>query len=635
MQLYGRQLLESFARTARGGWRYRLVIAAALFSVLLGAACDDDDDPVIVTTVVTPVANAGSDQTVSKFATVTLDGSGSTGAVTYAWSLSSGASVTLSDPNVANPNFIAPAQTGDLVFSLVVNNGTQTDTVTITVGEIDDPFFSNQWHLNNTAQNGAMAGEDAKALEAWTNQFVFGSGVRIAVVDDGLEIAHEDLQANVVSGSSYHYADQGTDPTGTASARHGTSVGGVAVGVGFNGKGVSGAAPRAQLVGYSLLTNFTTANEGDAMSRDAVSVWISNNSWGPQDSTGQFQANSGTVWETAVMSGITSGRGGNGILYIWAAGNGGTDNFDNSNYDNYANFPYVIAVCAVGDKGKRASYSEKGANLLLCAPSQGDSGQAITTVDRTGALGYNQTGSTPNLSDLNYTNTFNGTSSAAPLAAGVIALILEANPNLTWRDVRLLLAETARQNDATDPDWTTNAGTTTQGMTGYNINHKYGFGVVDADAAVARAKTYTGFLTGAWASHTASFSPGTAIPNGSSSVANTIAVTGSGITRIESIQVEFTTDHTSPGDLTLTLTNSLGTTSVLAEAHDCRTLPANVFVNCSTALISGGFKFSTVRHMGEAADGNWELKVEDLDALGSSFNGSGNFQSWSITFYGR
>ncbi len=133
----------------------------------------------------------------------------------------------------------------------------------------------------------------------------------------------------------------------------------------------------------------------------------------------------------------------------------------------------MLAICAVGDDGVRAFYSERGANLWVCTPSQGRGGHAITTTDRTGTLGFNA-GVAPDYANANYTNTFNGTSSAAPLAAGVIALVLEANPNLTWRDLRIVLAQSARKNHAADADWVVNGG-------GFNINHNYGFRVADAN----------------------------------------------------------------------------------------------------------------------------------------------------------
>ena len=168
MHLYGRRLLESFARIARGGWRYRLVIAAALFSVLLGAACDDDDDPApaAVTVASTAVANAGSDQTAFTSKTVTLNGSASTGATTYAWTQTAGTTVTLSSTSSATPSFTSPATAENLTFSLMVSDGTTNsvpDTVVVEVVQTDDTFFSNQWHLSNTGQASGTTGETPRS----------------------------------------------------------------------------------------------------------------------------------------------------------------------------------------------------------------------------------------------------------------------------------------------------------------------------------------------------------------------------------------------------------------------------------------------------------------------------------------
>lgn len=601
----------------------RLVLLALGAILLLAAACDGNNSPG------PPTASAGEDQSAVILATVSLDGTGSSASTGFTWSQSSGTAVTLSDITAAAPIFRAPATEGELVFSLTVNNGgadSAPDTVTITVIEVPDPLFADQWHLSNTGQAGGSVGEDAAVLKAWDTQGVFGAGVLIAVVDDGLEIGHEDLAANVVSGS-YEYLTGGSDPTG---GRHGTSVAGVAAGVGFNGIGVAGAAPRAELVGYNVLQNLTFVNEADAMTRNASAVFISNNSWGPVDFTGQLAASSST-WKTAVQTGIGSGRGGKGIIYVWAAGNGhafagGTPIVDNSNHDGYANSPYVVNVCAVGDDGIKASYSEKGANLMVCAPSMGRGNHAITTVDRSGAGGYNTTGSSPNVSDTNYTNTFNGTSSAAPLAAGVIALMLEANPSLTWRDVRLLLAQNARKNDNTDPDWTTNGA-------GLNINHKYGFGVVDANAMVTAAKAYTTYLTGDWSRVPSTVSsPGTVMTD-LGTATNTITVTGSGIINIEFVQVLVKITDSDLGDLEITLkapTANGSTGSILYEPHVCVDT-AFFDENCFDTLISGGFLFGTNRHMNEVADGDWMLTVDDT----RTGEGVATFTSWQLIFYGR
>ena len=130
-----------------------------------------------------------------------------------------------------------------------------------------------------------------------------GSGARIAVVDDGLEIGHEDLAPNVVDGMSHNYIG-GTDPTG---GDHGTSVGGVAAAKGSNTIGMRGAAPDAELVGYNLLQVYTDANQADAMSRDRELNHINTNSWGPSDN-GKY-SDSPAVWKAAITDGLTNGAG--------------------------------------------------------------------------------------------------------------------------------------------------------------------------------------------------------------------------------------------------------------------------------------------------------------------------------------
>jgi kexin len=379
----------------------------------------------------------------------------------------------------------------------------------------------------------------------------------------------------------------------------------------LNGLGGAGAAPRAGLVGYNFLENQSSANEADAMTRNAAAVFVSNNSWGPFDN-GRWAASAAT-WRAAIDTGLSTGRNGLGTIYTFAAGNGGLVS-DNSNYDGYANYRGVLSICAVGDDGVKASYSERGANLWVCAPSRGRANHAITTTDRTGALGYN-TGAAPDYTNANYTNTFNGTSAAAPLAAGVIALVLEARPTLTWRDVRIILAESARRNHLADIDWTMNAA-------GFNINHNYGFGVIDANAAVTRARTWVN--VGAQVTFaTATAAVNAAIPdNNMTGVSNTINVAGSGIGKIEFVHITFNGTHTDVGDLDITLTAPSSTVSRLSEVHAC--------AGGCLGVPGNSWRFGSARHLGEAADGNWTLTVRDLAAVDT-----GIFTSWQITFYGR
>ena len=461
----------------------------------------------------------------------------------------------------------------------------------------DDPLFQDQWHLDNTGQGGGTAGEDVNITGAW--DAYRGTGSVIAIVDDGLEIGHEDLAPNVLAGESYDYVDGDGDPSPTGTDDdHGTACAGVAAASGNNATGVSGAAPAASLVGFRLLGAETDVNEADALTRSGDLVDVYSNSWGAPDAG--ILEGPGPLTRDALAYGAMVGRNGLGSIYTWAGGNG-WDIGDDSNQDGYANSRYTIAVAASADDGTQSYYSEPGANIIINAPSSGGA-SGITTTDRTGSAGYD-TG--------NYTSTFGGTSSATPLVSGIVALMLEANPNLTWRDVQHILMTTAYKNDPTDSDWTTNAA-------GYPINHKYGFGRADAQAAVTAAATWTSAGPEVMTPEISS-SPNLAIPDDSTvGVSDTINVPYA--IDVESVQVCFSsTDHSYRGDLDILLTSPLGTESRLAAPTRYSSSEDHFDNWC----------FNSVRDYGEQGQGDWTLAVSDQLA-----DDTGTFQSWSIQIYG-
>ncbi|MCU0499538.1 MAG: S8 family serine peptidase [Anaerolineae bacterium] len=458
-----------------------------------------------------------------------------------------------------------------------------------------DPLYPNQWHLRNTGQGGGRVGEDANVVAAWNNGYD-GSGVVVSSVDDGVWITSPDLIPNYSAFGSYDYVGRDGDPSGGS---HGTAVAGVMAASENTECGV-GAAYNATVTGIRLLGAGTDANEAAALNYQFNFNQIYNNSWGPSDD-GQNLTAPGPLTLQALVNGITNGRNGRGSIYVWAAGNGGST--DNVNGDGYANSVNVIAVGASTNTGARSSYSEPGAAMLINAPSNGGT-LGITTTDGPGSTGYT-TG--------NCTSTFGGTSSAAPLAAGVIALMLDANPNLTARDVQHILVRSAEKNDPTNADWRINGA-------GFNINHNFGFGRVDAGAATQLA---AGWVTVAPKTTLSSqvFSVNTAIPDGTRSGPGTPvtrSITVSNDLVLEHVEIVFSANHTWRGDLEVTLTSPRGTVSRMIYG---RTNDRN------DNYVS--WRMMTVRNWGERSNGTWTISVRD-----TARSDVGTFVSWQLILHG-
>jgi subtilisin family serine protease len=495
-----------------------------------------------------------------------------------------------------------------------------------------------------------------------------GNGVLVAVVDSGLEIAHEDLTSNVVANGSWNFSNSTTDPTNTATdGDHGTSVAGL-IAMAMNTIGGIGVAPAAQLKGFNFLGTQTILNNvaslgGSSENPKSDDVFAFNQSYG-FGNTDDFSINSTVL--SQYIYGVTTLRGGKGALYVKSSGNGFSSfgsaycsyavssglSCQNASFDPYNAIPYQIVVGATNASGIKSSYSTAGSALWVSAPG-GEFGNnasvnsggpsrlyapAMVTTDQSNcSIGYSRTssnrsafnnGASPNTA-CNYANTFNGTSSAAPVTSGVIALVLEANPELTWRDVKHILAKTARQIDDSIaavsvmlPDgsyiaeqaWTTNAA-------GNSFHNWYGFGMIDALAAVAMARdSYTlldPFLdTGQFTSDTISLS----IPDNSVTGASDTISVSSGPTTVEAVQITVSAAHSWTGDLAIELTSPSGTRSVVKNGRDGFGSSEDL---TNMVLLSNAF-------YGETVTGNWTIKVVDLEAADV-----GTLTNWHIRVYGR
>lgn len=446
-------------------------------------------------------------------------------------------------------------------------------------GEVNDPLANKEWHLDADAAN---------VRSAWN--LADGTGVTIAIVDDGLQHSHPDLAPAYSAADSYDFngRDEDPEPPSYLYDDHGTACAGVAAARGNNGIGVAGVAYRATLSGLRLISQpVTDEDEADAFSFHNDTIQIKSNSWGPVDRL-MLVEGPGPLATAALEDGVKNGRGGLGTIYVFAAGNGGGFG-DNVNFDGYAARRETIAVGAVGDNDVKAPYSEEGACLLLTAPSSGGS-LGITTTDRVGDDGFNFDG-TFDSPDLNYTDWFGGTSSACPLVAGVVALMLDRNPNLGWRDVQEILVKTAKKIDTGDPDWVTNGA-------GLHFNHKYGAGEVDAAAAVDLADSWTNLGENI---KTEVFADGiaTPIPDGKQAGVEFTMHVESDHFRVEHALLTTSIKHAKRGQLEITLTSPDGTESRMATLRK-KDKGANF-----------EWTFSSVRHWGEMAKGDWKVRIAD------------------------
>lgn len=492
----------------------------------------------------------------------------------------------------------SPGQTdSSVLYAVSDTKGMPTDPDVFAPGQ-------SQWHLVGTW--------GLHAEQVWGDYT--GSGILMGALDDGFQYGHPEF-GNYRTDLDYDALGNDNDAApGTATDRHGTAVLGTMI-ADDNGSGTVGVAFDADGVGirqgFGADTNLADTVEAFQYAL-ATGLDILNNSWG---FTATFMDDNGiefagtdiyTIRDTMIDM-VEQGRGGLGMNIVFSAGNNRTSG-DNVNYHNLHNSPYTITVGAIDSDGTYSSFSTPGAAILTSA-----GGTLVYTTDRTGADGY---------SGGDYTN-FSGTSAAAPIISGMIGLILEANPDLGWRDVQEIIAYSSQHNDPGSAGWQYNGAGNWNGG-GLHFSHDYGFGAADAFTAVRLAETWTLQQTSANMITTAAFSaaPALAIPD-SGTVQTTINV-GMDI-EIEHVIIHMDVDHTKAGDLIVTLISPDGTESILVNRPENGAFTTSVF-----GLSGIDFEMMSVAHWGESSAGTWTLRIDDLAG-----GNSGILNDWSIQFMGN
>lgn len=475
----------------------------------------------------------------------------------------------------------------------------------------NDPMFGQQWHLRNTTPglldlNIVKANSTRSLWDDYT-----GAGVKVFVIDDGFDYLHEDLAANYDTVFDYDWFNNDGDPFGLNNNSHGTAVMGIIGAVGNNGIGVTGVAYGATMVGYQTAAFINDGWLQDI--RDAISsaqangADVVNISQGiANDSNSEFgfgyNALRFTEIDNSIDLAVSAGRGGLGTNIVKSAGNSRSANYD-VNADPWTNNTQQIVVAAVDQNGFVSSYSSFGtANLVS---GFGTPGQVVTT-DRTGAAGYNAT---------NYTSTFNGTSSAAPMVAGVVTLMVDANAGLGWRDVQDILAYSARHVGSVVDDMTTAGSELTPwhfnqadnwNGGGLHYSNDYGYGLVDAHAAVRLAETWTVMAPAQTSANQVSThedaiaGPPVVIPGGSTGTSFTLNEEQAIIVERLTLELDFAT--TWLGDMQIYLTSPGGVEHVMIRNQ------------AGSADYDGRYVFESQAFRGESSLGDWTVRIVDTVA---------------------
>ncbi|KAI3420322.1 putative oxidoreductase bli-4, mitochondrial [Globodera pallida] len=453
-----------------------------------------------------------------------------------------------------------------------------------------DPLYQDQWYLVGRA----VGNFDMNVREAWLMGYA-GRNVSISILDDGIQRDHPDLVPNYDPSASTDINDHDSDPTpqNNGDNKHGTRCAGEVAAVAGNNVCGVGVAFLSKIGGVRMLDGpVSDSVEAASLNLNQQHIDIYSASWGPEDDGKTFDG-PGNLAQEAFYRGIKAGRGGRGNIFVWASGNGGSRQ-DSCSADGYTTSIYTLSISSATYDNHRPWYLEECPSTIATTYSSANINQpAIVTVDVPSGC----------------TKMHTGTSASAPLAAGIIALALEANPSLTWRDTQHIVLRTANPNPLLN-----NAGWSLNGV-GRRISNKFGYGLMDAGALVKLARVWKTVPEQHMCTYEYSLDAPRPRPiQGRFALNFTLEVSGcqqgTPVLYLEHVQVITTIRFGKRGDLKLTLFSPMGTRSVLLPPR-----PQDFNQN--------GFHkwpFLTVQMWGEDPRGVWTLM--------------GMFSDWALLLYG-
>lgn len=353
------------------------------------------------------------------------------------------------------------------------------------------------------------------------------------------------------------------------------------------------------------------AVEAKALGLNPDHIDIYSASWGPEDD-GSTVDGPGPLARRAFIFGVTSGRQGKGSIFIWASGNGGRYT-DSCNCDGYTNSIFTLSISSATQGGYKPWYLEECSSTLATTYSSGTPGhdKSVATVDMDGML----------RPDRICTVEHTGTSASAPLAAGISALALEANPSLTWRDMQYLVVLSSRPEPLErEIGWILNG-------VKRKVSHKFGYGLMDAGAMVELAEQWTTVP----AQHICKSREINEDRPIEGSVGYTLqahmdvngcAGTVNEVRHLEHVQCKITLRFFPRGNLRILLTSPMGTTSTLLFERPRDVVKSNF----------DDWPFLSVHFWGEKAEGRWTLQI--INGGRRRVNQPGILSKWQLIFYG-